>query len=338
MAARGQQTPLFAFGVIADIQYADVDDGHNFLRTRTRYYRSSLQLLRNALESWAASPVRPEFVLQLGDVIDAANGSSRGGPGRALDAVLDAFGSSALEVHHAWGNHELYNFSRRELLRSGLNSGPAGGQAPPGGDVHAYHFSPRAGFRFVLLDGYDVGLLGVEESSERYQQALRVIRQHNQNQNLNRPPGSGLQERFAMFNGGFSKKQLDWLDSVLSSSDESRERVTIVCHLPVHPDSTEPSCLAWNYEDVLALLRSHSSVACFMAGHDHDGGYHRDTDTGVHHVTFEAVVETPPDSNAFATVSVYEDRMDLKGNGRTRDRVLHFPGRCASQNQSRTPW
>lgn len=38
----------------------------------------------------------------------------------------------------------------------------------------------------------------------------------------------GLQQRFTMFNGGFSKDQLDWLDSVLTSADEKRERVTIV--------------------------------------------------------------------------------------------------------------
>lgn len=37
-----------------------------------------------------------------------------------------------------------------------------------------------------------------------------------------------LQQRFTMFNGGFSKDQLDWLDSVLALADEKQERVTIV--------------------------------------------------------------------------------------------------------------
>lgn len=100
-------------------------------------------------------------------------------------------------------------------------------------------------------------------------------------------------------------------------------------HLPVHPDSTEPSCLIWNYKELLAILRSHCSVVCYIAGHDHDGGYHLDKDTGVHHLTLEGVIETPPDSNAFGTVAVFEDRMVLKGNGRTADRVLPFPG-CQS--------
>ena len=96
-------------------------------------------------------------------------------------------------------------------------------------------------------------------------------------------------------------------------------------HLPVHPDSTDPICLAWNYDQLLSILRSHSSVVCFMAGHDHEGGYHRDSQSGVHYLTLEGVIETPPDRNAFGTVSVYPDRMILKGCGRIADRELLFP-------------
>lgn len=101
-------------------------------------------------------------------------------------------------------------------------------------------------------------------------------------------------------------------------------------HLPVHPKSSDPDCLLWNFDEVLAVMRSHSSVVCFMAGHDHDGGYHLDEDTGIHHVTFEGVIETPPDSNAFGFLSVYENRMELKGGGRVSDRILVFPQRSES--------
>lgn len=328
-----QQTPLFTLGVIADIQYADRDDGYNYTRTRMRYYRSSLQLLRNAQESWSESAVKLEFILQLGDIIDGSN-KRQDASERALDTVLSEFssgsGSSPVEVVHVWGNHEFYNFSRSALLRSKLNStlhtdrSPKGSQAA--GDIYAYHFSPFPGFTFVVLDAYDVSLVGREESTEQYSDAMNLIKQHNNNEDLNCPPACGdLKQRFTMFNGGFSKDQLDWLDSVLSSADEKLERVTIVSHLPVHPYSADPMCLAWNFHELLAIIRSHSSVVCFMAGHDHDGGYYQDTDTGVHHLTLEGVIETPPDSNAFGTVSVYEDRMVLKGNGRIRDRVLLFP-------------
>ncbi|XP_070845999.1 manganese-dependent ADP-ribose/CDP-alcohol diphosphatase [Chaetodon trifascialis] len=328
-----QQMPLFIFGVIADIQYADIDDGYNYSQTRRRYYRSSLQLLRNAQESWSESAVKPEFIIQLGDIIDGFNKGS-GASDRALDTVLRELSSGAAEVHHVWGNHEFYNFSRSALLRSRLNSSlhtdGSPSRARAGSDIYAYHFSPFPGFTFVVLDAYDVSLLGREETSEQYSEAMNLIKQYNNNEDLNCPPESeGLQQRFTMFNGGFSKAQLDWLDSVLTSADEKRERVTIVSHLPIHPYSTDPICLAWNFDELLAIIRSHSSVVCFMAGHDHDGGYHRDRVTGVHHLTLEGVIETPPDGNAFGTVSVYEDRMVLKGNGRITDRVFVFPG-CQS--------
>ncbi|XP_040032884.2 manganese-dependent ADP-ribose/CDP-alcohol diphosphatase [Gasterosteus aculeatus] len=331
------EPPLFTFGVIADIQYADIDDGYNFTRTRRRYYRGSLRLLTNARRSWSESGVKPEFILQLGDIIDGFN-KGRDSSDRALDAVLTEFGCGLPEVHHVWGNHELYNFSRAALLRSRLNgtARPSGapaddGTARPSGapadsQLCAYHFSPFPGFRFVVLDAYDVSLLGRETSSDQYSDAMAVIKQHNNNEDLNCPPVFvGQLQRFTMFNGGFGKQQLDWLESVLSTADDKQERVTIVSHLPVHPWSTADICLAWNFDELLAIIRCHGSVVCFMAGHDHDGGYYQDEGTGVHHVTFPGVIETPPDSDAFGTVSVYKDQMVLKGYGRVTDRVLPFP-------------
>lgn len=317
-----EPTPLFTFGVIADIQYADIDDGYNFTQTRKRFYRSSLTLLRNAVRSWRESG--PDFILQLGDIIDGFNKNHEASD-RALDTVLEEFGST--EVHHVWGNHEFYNFRRTDLLRSRLNSTLRSERSlnAAGGEVYAYSFRPGPGFTVVILDGYDVSLLGREETSDRYRDSLSLIRQHNHNEDLNCPVSTGLKERYTMFNGGFSQLQLDWLSALLTSADENAEKVIIVCHLPVHPLSTFPICLAWNYDELLSVLRSHRSVVCFMAGHDHDGGYHMDNDTGTHHLTLEGIIETPPDSDAFATVSVYEDRMELKGYGRVKDRVLQFP-------------
>ncbi|XP_077406904.1 manganese-dependent ADP-ribose/CDP-alcohol diphosphatase [Vanacampus margaritifer] len=325
-----QRAPLFTFGVIADVQYADMEDGLNFSQTRRRYYRNSLGLLRNARESWSHSAARPKFIIQLGDIIDGFN-KDRGASSRALEKVLEEFSLSLIDVHHVWGNHEFYNFSRSELLCSKLNSSAladaslSGTRA--GGDIYAYSFSPFRGFTFVVLDAYDVSLLGVDEDSQQYHCALNWIKQHNSNEDLNTPPGlcDDLDQRFSKFNGGFSKTQLDWLDSVLSLADKKREKVTIVSHLPVHPFSTAPMCLAWNFDELLSTIQSHNSVVCFIAGHDHDGGYFLDKSTGIHHVTLEAVIETPPESNAFGTVSVYEDRMVLKGVGRIPDIDIFFP-------------
>ncbi|KAM9773324.1 manganese-dependent ADP-ribose/CDP-alcohol diphosphatase [Syngnathus typhle] len=320
-----QREPLFTFGVIADVQYADMDDGLNFSQTRTRYYRSSLGLLRKATESWTHSAAHPKFIIQLGDIIDGFN-KGQGASSRALEKVLQEFRLCAIDVHHVWGNHEFYNFSRSELLHSKLNSSVLG-DSSLGGDIYAYSFSPFPGFTFVVLDAYDVSLLGVDEDSLQYHAAFNWIRKHNSNEDLNSPPGSydDLVQRFSMFNGGFSKAQLDWLDSVLALTDKKHDKVTIVSHLPVHPLSTTPVSLAWNFDELLSTIRSHSSVVCFIAGHDHEGGYCLDQSTGIHHLTLEGVIETPPDSNAFGTISVYEDRMVLKGFGRIPDVDILFP-------------
>lgn len=187
-----EEPPLFTFGVIADIQYADMDDGFNYSRTNKRYYRTSLQLLRKALESWSESESKPDFILQLGDIIDGFN-AAHGASERALETVLAEFRCGPGAVHHVWGNHEFYNFSRSALMRSGLNSKVLADQSPngtsAGSDIHAYHFSPVPGFRFVIMDAYDVGLLGREESSEQYQAAKDLIQRFNKNQDLNCPPG-----------------------------------------------------------------------------------------------------------------------------------------------------
>ena len=63
-------------------------------------------------------------------------------------------------------------------------------------------------------------------------------------------------------------------------------------------------------------------VACFH-GHTHDWGYARDG-KGIHHCVFDAVVEAPLDSNAFATLHVKDDSIVIEGFGIIPSRVLKF--------------
>ena len=60
---------LFTVGLIADPQYADIDDGYNYRKTRLRYYRKTLELTENAIKVWNdpnhANPC-PSFVICLG--------------------------------------------------------------------------------------------------------------------------------------------------------------------------------------------------------------------------------------------------------------------------------
>ncbi|XP_044838985.1 manganese-dependent ADP-ribose/CDP-alcohol diphosphatase isoform X3 [Mauremys mutica] len=296
----GNSELFFSFGVIADIQYADLEDGYNFWGSRRRYYRHSLNLLQSAIDEWNKEDSQLEFVLQLGDIIDGFNAQHKTSES-ALRRVMNKFKKLRIPIHHTWGNHELYNFTRDYLTQSELNSksledqiflgSAANGQDSPGATAeehyYAYHFSPVPKFRFILLDAYDLSILGRDKSTQKYQDSLKLLKEKNPNENLNSPTGLA-EPQFVEFNGGFSKAQLDWFNEVLTFSDTNQEKVVVVRHL-------------------------------------HDGGYYLDSH-GVHHLTLEGIVETPPESHAFGTIHVYDDKLVLKGRGRIPDKVMYYTG------------
>ncbi|XP_041072843.1 manganese-dependent ADP-ribose/CDP-alcohol diphosphatase-like [Carcharodon carcharias] len=322
----------FSFGVIADIQYADADNGYNDTRTKRRYYRNSLHLLSSAVMEWNEEPITPRFILQLGDVIDGCNSQLKSSKD-ALQVVINEFTKCTSPVHHIWGNHEFYNFDRELLHKSALSSKhlgklESGDKTLSNPDDHeafyGYHFSPFPKFRFIITDSYDLSILGRKYSSKKHHYSMEKLKTFNKNEDFNSSKGlTGLNKRFVAFNGGFSQEQLDWLNKVLTFSDNNQEKVTIAAHVPIHPNSTNSEGVAWNYDEILSVLHAHTSVVCFLAGHDHDGGYHLD-DHGIHHLTFEGVIETSPGSYAFGTMYVYNDRMILRGRGRIQDRILRY--------------
>ncbi|XP_044130964.1 manganese-dependent ADP-ribose/CDP-alcohol diphosphatase-like [Bufo gargarizans] len=321
--------PLFTFGIIADIQYADMDDGYNYTKTRVRFYRNSLSLLQGAVREWASEEVTPQFILQLGDLIDGYNVLHKSSEA-SLKKVLTEIDKLKTPVHHIWGNHEFYNFSRKQLMESRLNSSrvqatlttvPEDGSDPLDW-FYTYHFSPSSKFRLLLIDSYDFSVIGRDPSSEKHIKSSKLLRQKNPNEDKNSPKDLA-ETRFVQFNGGISAAQLSWIKDVLETADKNKEKVIVAGHLPVHPSSTDPICLTWNYQEVLDLLQSHPCVVAYFSGHDHDGGYHQD-ECGIHHLTFNGIIETPPESQAFGTMYVYQDKMVLKGRGLVPDRTLLY--------------
>jgi len=57
--------PCVSFGLLTDIQHADIEDGTNYVNTR--YYRNSLNLIRNAASEWSHLP-NFKFIIQLGNI------------------------------------------------------------------------------------------------------------------------------------------------------------------------------------------------------------------------------------------------------------------------------
>ena len=69
----------------------------------------------------------------------------------------------------------------------------------------------------------------------------------------------------------------------------------------------------WNYEKVLECFNAHSCVVAYFSGHAHNSGYA--FDNGIHYAVFHGVIETEPEKEAFATVTLYEDKMFIDGRG-----------------------
>ena len=333
--------PLFRFGAIADVQYADCDDGTNFSRTVTRYFRHSLIALRQAVECWAAEDVA--FVAQLGDLVDGRNAYGDGSAERtaaALEAVRTAFATlpADVHVHNCVGNHELMVFPRGTAALDSLAppiaaaaSFPAA--APPAtGRAPTYRtWSPHAGWRCVLLDPYWISTLGWKEGEHTNADAAwALLDAHNPNDC--RVLGTdfmiglaGLEQRWMPYNGSHGSVQLAWLEVTLRGAAAAGEKVIVLTHVAVGPGACYNDCLAWDYEEVLAILHGAGSgaVVAVLSGHDHRGGYAMD-DAGVHHLTLRAPLETPPPDPCHAVIEVHADALVVKGYGREVSRVLAF--------------
>jgi manganese-dependent ADP-ribose/CDP-alcohol diphosphatase len=141
------------FGVIADIQYANLDDGQNYACTEVRHYRGALEMVDAAVAYWAAQQV--SFVAQLGDLVDGQCATKTQTSADDLAAVLAKLFKLPVDYLNLIGNHELYNFDRPTLARE-LGTKRGGGH-PAGVEKEFYHTRPCKGWRFLVLDAYQVG-------------------------------------------------------------------------------------------------------------------------------------------------------------------------------------
>jgi len=131
----------FAFGVIADIQYADKED------SGARHYRTSADRLAACIDELNRHDLA--FTIQLGDIIDGNDTPEQ--TREDLDKVVQLLDTLTMPTYHVLGNHCLT--ADRDTLSRQLKL-----------DVFYYDFTvPEAqGWRFIVLDGNDngYGLIG----------------------------------------------------------------------------------------------------------------------------------------------------------------------------------
>merc|ERR1712232_615290 len=86
-------------------------------------------------------------------------------------------------------------------------------------------------------------------------------------------------------------------------------------HIPCYEPSTKCKTIAWNSEEILAVLDEHrDTVIAYLAGHDHDGGYAVD-DAGIHHITMNSPLTAGLDIDCFAVLECYKHWAKLVSYG-----------------------
>ena len=229
-----QDQPLFSFGVVSDVQYADAEAIGN------RYYRFSLDKLERSIDFFNGYDL--EFVMHLGDLIDHDFES--------YEKPLAIFGKSTNKVLYIIGNHEYEiddNDKSKVHKLLGLNK-------------KGYSYFDKGNWRFVMLNGMGLSIKASEEGTKKRALANEKFQE--------------LKEQGAVnaydWNGAIDQKQLNWLDKTLSDASKEGKRVILFCHLTLLPVN---GLVLWNHEEVKDIIFKYDNVFAYIGGHEQNGSY-----------------------------------------------------------------
>jgi len=301
------EPPLLRLGVIGDVQYANVQDGSSYSGESTRYYRNTLKVLDAAVKYWNAENV--DYVVQMGDLIDGKNAGKASEA--ALATVFASLAKSTVPRYDLIGNHELYNWPRKDVVNVGL----AHGATPWGqtvGGAESFYSSVVLGDRWeaVFMDSFEVALIGHRESHPWHKEAVTLMQQNNpgvlregHRDWYDQIPTEKL--RFTPLNGGMSPGQLDWLEKTLEAASAAGRKVIVFMHIPIYEPAASPKTMLWNATAALDIVQKYPQcVVAVIAGHHHSGGYAVDP-VGIHHVTMNSPLHSTPGQECFAMLELY---------------------------------
>lgn len=226
MSAQSEK-PIFSFGVIADVQYAD------YAPAGTRYYRSSTEKLKEALKTFKDDSV--SFIINLGDLIDKDFTSFK--------QVTDIIESSQIETYHVAGNHDY------SVETSYKNRLPVLTPSKKG-----YYSFIKDNFRFIFLNGNEIStyITGNKAAIKKAEESLSLMKKKGEINAVE-------------WNGGFSTKQISWLKSQLDKASGANESVLLLCHFPVIPENIhnllnykEVLAILENYHNIIAWFNGHN--------------------------------------------------------------------------------
>ena len=230
---RGAVLAGFEIGLVADAQFADVDD------KGTRFYRKSLGKLADAVDHFNGRDLA--FCAHLGDLIDRE--------WRSFDEITRPLAASRHRWHHLLGNHDfdvLEELKAKVPERLGLEA--------------RYRFFDHREFRFVILDTNDVST---------YAHAAGAPEQIAATAELKRLQVAEIRQA-KPWNGGIGAAQLAWFDRVCAEAHAARRKVIVLAHHPVAPHNDHN---VWNSPAVLTALKNQPAVVAWFNGHNHAGHF-----------------------------------------------------------------
>lgn len=201
--------PVVSLGIVADVQYGDIDDTVTY--GRNRYYRGSLDCLRRVcLELRELHEKRTrahEFsLLNLGDLLEGFRVKCVQTKEENVSMLLKEIEShlpAQTPMYHVYGNHELYGLLRTRLQESPLNTAKWIGQPKKQQQIiikeeeakesdekkeekqqneardhsNFYFVDLTSRVRLVCLDLYDQSPCGYEKEDTRYLEAMQRIKE-----------------------------------------------------------------------------------------------------------------------------------------------------------------
>ncbi len=273
------------FGVITDVQYADIN---RWDVAPEREYRLAPSKLTEAID-FLNTQQDLDFVVHLGDVIDKYVTS--------FDELAPVFERLTHKLVHVLGNHDFKATDDHKRIPVATVLNKLGMPAK-------YYSMVEGAWKFIVLDTNEVGI--IEQDDERNDtDGRRLLAELKQKQAVNAHS----------WNGTISDMQQKWLRNQLDQAEKADQSVLLFAHHPVAPLSSN---MMLEPQRITQFFAQYPCVKAYLNGHDHDGAYAEVE--GVPCVTFKALLDTT--ENSYAIVELDENRLRVEGYGREHDREL----------------
>ena len=273
-------TPILKFGIFADTQYADCPSEN------MRFYREALQKLDTCINCFNKENV--QFTINLGDIIDRKNND--------LNIIKSYLCRLNNEVYHITGNHDYKEVTDNSVLYRQLDM------------PTEYYWFKKGNWVFIMLNTNEVAAYANVNGTEKEQELTEMLDKIKQ---------TGGKQGYR-WNGGASRKQMEWLDHLLAECEGNKNNVLLFSHHPFYPFS---EFTALNNVEILETISRYSCVKAVISGHHHAGafGYYK----GIPMITQEGMVETE-NQNAYSIVEITRDSILVRGYGRVPSRSFKY--------------